>query len=51
MWPSDLAVAIQTIFEKYGYINLVEKIENNVITMSNGDKYVIHDGGALEKVG
>lgn len=51
MWPSDLVVAIQTIFERYGYMNLIEKIENNVITMSNRDKYIIHDGGKLEKVG
>lgn len=51
MWLSDLAEAIHTLFEKYGYINLVEKIVDNVITMSNGDKYIIHDGGELEKVG
>ena len=50
MWPSDLVVAMQTIFEQYGYRNLIDKIEFNVITMSNGDKYVIHDGGELEKV-
>jgi uncharacterized protein YlzI (FlbEa/FlbD family) len=50
MWLSDLAEAIHTLFEKCGYINLVERIANNVITMSNGDKYIIHDGGKLEKV-
>lgn len=50
MWLSDLFVAIRTLFEQYGYINLVEKIENNVVTMSNGDKFIIHDGGELKKV-
>jgi uncharacterized protein YlzI (FlbEa/FlbD family) len=50
MWISDLQKALKTLFHYYGYIELVEKIENNVITMGNGAKYVIYNNGQIKKV-
>lgn len=48
MWPSDVLTAVTDIFEKYTYSCCIEQIKDNVIVMTNGDKYRIENGHAVE---
>lgn len=41
MWIIDLEIALEKLFDRYGLTCCVEKIEGNVITMSNGDMHSI----------
>ena len=50
MWLSDLKEAINALFEIYGFNNLVDKIEGNIITMSGGQKYIIVNNGDIKQM-
>lgn len=43
MWLCDLEIVIQILYKRYGGWCCVERIENNCVYMTNGDKYYIPD--------
>ena len=50
MWIKDIAVAMDHIFQIYGFYCCVECIKNNIITMSNGDRWIIMNNGDIRTV-
>lgn len=43
MWITDIQSALTQLFEIYGLMCCVDKISNNLIFMTNGDVWRIHD--------
>ena len=50
MWTKDLQIALNEIDFAYGNTCCIESIENNVITMTNFDRWKILSGGHIVKI-
>lgn len=50
MWPKDVQTAIEEIFFAYGNNCCIESIENNVITMTNSDRWKIISNGHIIRI-
>ena len=47
---SEHKSGINSLFEIYGFNNLVDKIEGNIVTMSGGQKYIIVNNGDIKQI-
>ena len=50
MWLTDLQSAMAELFQIYGMWCCVERISQNVVTMTNGDKWRITGEGHVERI-
>lgn len=50
MWITDLQVALNELFTIYGMYCCVERINANVVTMTNSDKWRIDSNGHIERI-
>lgn len=50
MWILDLCIAINELHREYGSTCCVEMIKDNVITMTNGDRWKIDSYGHITKI-
>ena len=50
MWLTDLQSAMAELFQIYGMWCYVERISQNVVTMTNGDKWCITGEGHVERI-
>lgn len=50
MWLTDLQSAMAELFQIYGMWCCVERISQNVVTMTNGDKWCITGEGHVERI-
>ena len=50
MWLTDFQSAVDELFQIYGMWCCVECISQNVVTMTNGDKWHITSEGHVERI-
>lgn len=50
MWITDLQTAFNELFDIYGVYCCVERIQSNIVTMTNGDKWDISNDGHISKI-